>query len=239
MHPDRWSELGSPPGQCEACAHAKLNLTRRGTAYLRCLKAAEDARLARYPRLPVRDCPGFEPTRGEHAPTDPSGAAGPKDENAEARDRRADQQALWVDQQVRQAMRRGEFDNLPGAGKPLKLSDTHDPDWWVKRLIERENISGLAPPAIALRREDATLEATLDEEPTADDVRRVVSDFNARVIEARRQLLGGPPVVTATRDVEAEVEAWRARRASRRASRPSDARPERRGRRGWFRRHTG
>ena len=43
------------------------------------------------------------------------------------------------------------FDDLPGAGKPLDLPEKHDPDWWVKRLIEREKITGLAPAAIGLR----------------------------------------------------------------------------------------
>jgi hypothetical protein len=37
-----------------------MNVTRRGTAYLRCARAAWDARLARYPNLPVRECPGHE-----------------------------------------------------------------------------------------------------------------------------------------------------------------------------------
>jgi hypothetical protein len=129
---------------------------------------------------------------------------------------RMEQKTLWVDFQVRRAMERGEFDNLPGAGKPLQLPDRHDPDWWVKRLIEREKISGIAPPAIGLRREDAELDDTLDREATPDGVRRVVADFNRRVIEARRQLQGGPPVVTPLRDPDAEVESWHARREARR-----------------------
>src|SRR5215213_10307299 len=99
---------------------------------------------------------------------------------------RMEQKTLWVDFQVRRAMERGEFDNLPGAGKPLQLPDRHDPDWWVKRLIEREKLTGVAPPAIGLRREDAELDATLDREATDEGVRRVVEDFNRRVIEARR-----------------------------------------------------
>ena len=126
-------------------------------------------------------------------------------------------QTRWVDLQVQRAMERGEFDDLPGAGKPLALPDKHDPDWWVKRLIEREKITGIAPPAIGLRKEDAELDGLLDREATPDGVRRVVEDFNARIVEARRQLTGGPPVVTPTRDVDAEVEAWRERRAERRA----------------------
>ena len=55
-----WLKLGAEPGLCEACRHAKLNETRRGTAYLRCLRAAWDTSLSRYPRLPVTQCAGFE-----------------------------------------------------------------------------------------------------------------------------------------------------------------------------------
>jgi propionyl-CoA synthetase len=59
-----WRKLGSEPGLCRACLHAKLNETRRGTAYLRCTRSAWDARLPRYPRLPVSQCPGFEEEPG-------------------------------------------------------------------------------------------------------------------------------------------------------------------------------
>jgi propionyl-CoA synthetase len=58
---DAWRKLGADPGLCAACRHAKLNETRRGTVYLRCTRAAWDASLPRYPRLPVTDCAGFEP----------------------------------------------------------------------------------------------------------------------------------------------------------------------------------
>jgi hypothetical protein len=133
------------------------------------------------------------------------------DEGDNAASQRMEQKALWVDLQVRKAMERGAFDNLPGAGKPLHLPEVHDPDWWVKRLIEREKIE-VAPPAIGLRREDAELDATLDQEWAEDGVRRVVEDFNRRVIEARRQLTGGPPVVTKLRDPDEEVRRWRERR---------------------------
>lgn len=122
-------------------------------------------------------------------------------------------QASWVDEQIRVAMARGDFDNLPGAGKPLKdLGSQHDPDWWLKKLIEREQITGVLPPALALRKEDALLEKTLDRETSEKAVRDAVEDFNKRVIEARRQLQGGPPVITKTRDVDDEVARWRARR---------------------------
>ena len=41
-------------------------------------------------------------------------------------------------------------------------------------------------------------------------MREVLVEFNARIVAARRQLMGGPPVVTPLRDVEREVSAWRA-----------------------------
>jgi Domain of unknown function (DUF1992) len=136
------------------------------------------------------------------------------DEDDNAASQRMEQKTLWVDLQVRRAIERGDFANLPGAGKPLHLPEQHDPDWWVKRLIERENITGVAPPAIALRHEDAELDETLDREWAEDGVRRLIEDFNRRVVEARRQLTGGPPVITKTRDADQEVERWRERRAA-------------------------
>jgi propionyl-CoA synthetase len=56
-----WLKLGAEAGLCAACQHAKINETRRGTAYLRCTRAAWDTRLPRYPRLPVTQCVGFDP----------------------------------------------------------------------------------------------------------------------------------------------------------------------------------
>jgi hypothetical protein len=55
-----WLKLDAEPGLCGACRHAKLNETRRGTAYLRCTRAAWDSTLSRYPRLPVTQCEGYE-----------------------------------------------------------------------------------------------------------------------------------------------------------------------------------
>jgi hypothetical protein len=152
---------------------------------------------------------------------------------------RMQHQAKYVDLQIQQAMRRGDFDNLPGAGKPIKgLGAQHDPDWWVKQLIEREKITGVLPPALQLRKDDAELDARLDELHTEPEVREEVEEFNARVIKARYTPVDGPPLITQTRDVDAEVNAWRERR-SRRQEEQAPARrvstPEPRKRR-WFRR---
>lgn len=147
--------------------------------------------------------------------------------------------AAVVETAIQQAIRRGEFDDLPGAGKPIPgLGETHDPDWWIRRKIETEQLSGLGPPALMLRVENVELDAKLDGLSHEADVREALEDFNRRVIEARRQLLGGPPVVTPTRDVDAEVAAWRDRREAR-AAVPQDATDAAPRRRPWWRRPRG
>ncbi|THG32321.1 DUF1992 domain-containing protein [Naasia lichenicola] len=147
--------------------------------------------------------------RGESVPDEPRG---------ERPAASMQQRAAIAETALQQAFRRGEFDNLPGAGKPLpNLHEVHDPDWWIRKKIERENLTGLGPPALTLRTESAQLRGRIDALHLESDVRAVLDDFNRRVKEARRQLLGGPPVVTPLRDVGAELDAWRERREAARA----------------------
>jgi hypothetical protein len=152
---------------------------------------------------------------------------------------RIEQQQTWVDVQVRRAMERGDFDDLPGAGKPIPdLGEHHDPDWWLKKMVQRENIAVL-PPSLQLRKEDAELDGRLDGLAREDDVRREVEDFNTRVVAARYGTPSGPPLVTMPRDVDTTVAAWRERRESRlRQARPRTESPPAPVRRrwGWLRR---
>ncbi|MGN6407085.1 MAG: DUF1992 domain-containing protein [Curtobacterium sp.] len=147
------------------------------------------------------------------------GSLDPDEVREERRLLRAADVAAHARAQIEEAERRGVFEGNPYHGKRLPGNDgRHDPDWWIKAKIEREEITGIAPPALALRKEDAELDEHLDALSAEADVRDVLDDFNTRVREARRQLLGGPPVVTPLRDVETEVAAWRARRQERLAA---------------------
>ena len=112
---------------------------------------------------------------------------------------------------IREAIERGEFDNLPGAGKPLNLSRSGDPEWWVKNLVEREGDVPLGG-AVSLRREADTFPESLADMPHEAAVRAVLEDFNARVAaDWRRPQIGkGTPVVARKVDVDAMVERWKA-----------------------------
>ncbi|MDN5893487.1 MAG: DUF1992 domain-containing protein [Nocardioides sp.] len=177
----------------------------------------------------------------EHAderPSDQAPRSGREPKGSAAAAARMQQAHLWVELQVTQAMERGEFDDLPGQGKPIDdLGERHDPDWWLKKLVEREKISVL-PPALELRKENLRLDAALDRENVEKRVRDILEDFNRRVVAARRQLEGGPPVVTPTRDVDVEVARWHERRTARRAAAAaaSEAEASNRPRRRWWQR---
>ncbi|WP_353950914.1 DUF1992 domain-containing protein [Knoellia sp. S7-12] len=131
-------------------------------------------------------------------------------------------QESWVEKQIREAQERGEFDNLPGAGKPLKGLDDPDPDWWVKKMMAREGLDmgDALPPVLLLRREHASFPESLLDVRTEDGVREVLRDYNLRVIDDRRRPALGKesPAWAPWADVEAMVERWKQLRAGRAAA---------------------
>jgi hypothetical protein len=64
------------PGLCGECRYAAVKSTNRGTAYLRCTRAAWDGCMVRYPALPVTNCVGFEP--GGHSEDDETPIGDPR-----------------------------------------------------------------------------------------------------------------------------------------------------------------
>ena len=150
-----------------------------------------------------------------------------KDEQRPRRLNSLEDRNAVVESAVDQAIKRGDFDDLPGLGRPLKsLRNSEDPDWWIKQKMDEENISGVAPAAFQLRKENAVLEDTLDVFDREADVRDYLAGFNERVRAAVMDLREGPPIFTPPRDVDREVAAWRRRRASSEPRRVDDAAPE-------------
>lgn len=118
-----------------------------------------------------------------------------------------------MERAIREAMERGDFDDLPGAGKPLPPINPDDPDWFVRQLAAREHLdfTGALPPAIALRKEAAGFPDSLVDLGAEESVRAVLVDFNARVRQDRLRPAQGrlPPILAPTVDVEAMVAGWR------------------------------
>ncbi|MFG1704933.1 DUF1992 domain-containing protein [Nonomuraea sp. M3C6] len=116
----------------------------------------------------------------------------------------------WIDRQIREAEDRGEFDDLPGAGKPLPgLDRDHDEMWWIKQKVESEGLSMPLPPTLALRKqaEEALAEARGARSET--EVRRIIEEINGKIRQAIRTGLSGPPLNLMPFDADQIVSEWR------------------------------
>jgi hypothetical protein len=118
----------------------------------------------------------------------------------------------WVDRQVREAIERGEFDNLPGLGKPIPNLGDQDENWWIKAKLEREGIRPPLPNALALRREREEIQRTLAEVRDERDARQIIEDLNARIRDSHQRRDEGPMILVRTLPVDPTLREWRRRR---------------------------
>jgi hypothetical protein len=115
-----------------------------------------------------------------------------------------------VDRKIREAQERGEFDHLPGAGRPLPgYGGEYEEDWWVREWTRREGGAAVLPATLALRREVEDLADTLAKARDERAVRAIVAALNVKIDKALRGLLDGPPVVLRPLDPDAVVRRWR------------------------------
>lgn len=100
----------------------------------------------------------------------------------------------WIaNEKIEEAMRRGEFDNLPGKGKPLDLEDdAHIPpdQRMAYRLMKN---AGVAPPEVSLRKELEALKTELAKARTPAE--RAELERDIRMMCLRIALLTKPDSV--------------------------------------------
>jgi hypothetical protein len=148
----------------------------------------------------------------------------------------------WIDQQIADAEKRGVFDDLPGAGKPLALKREGDADYgqaWVRDYARREGVppEEFLPTPLRLRKEIERLAEAVGEMRSEQEVRDTVGDLNRRILEWRR-FSEGPPVYVRLVNKEEMLDRWRSAQAAKRVRPPArpaaDPAPQTpRGRRGW------
>ncbi|MFG2052484.1 DUF1992 domain-containing protein [Micromonospora sp. NPDC048930] len=152
-----------------------------------------------------------------------------------------------VEAQIRSAQERGEFDNLPGAGKPIPGRDLpYDESWWIKSFLEREQLPTdlLLPTPLQLRRRIEQVPTEVRDLPSEESVRAYVADLNAQIVAWLRTPTG-PRVAVRPVNIDDVVRGWRADReraaaepvaAAPEAAPAAPARPRRRWRLPWRRR---
>ncbi|HYB27205.1 MAG TPA: DUF1992 domain-containing protein [Solirubrobacteraceae bacterium] len=118
----------------------------------------------------------------------------------------------WIDRQIREATERGEFDDLPGAGKPIPdLDKPFDELWWVKRKLASEGLT-YQPPSLALRKDAHDALEAASRARSEAEVRRIIESINERIREANRKGIAGPSLMLWPFDVERVVGEWRRQR---------------------------
>jgi len=121
----------------------------------------------------------------------------------------------WIDRQIREASERGEFEDLPGKGKPIAdLDKPHDENWWIRQKLQSEDLSYL-PPSLALKKEaDSALGVALSAK-SESEVREILEQINEKIIRANRLGINGPSVALVRYDTERVLRDWQERRMNR------------------------
>ena len=115
----------------------------------------------------------------------------------------------WVERKIRESMERGEFDNLPGTGKPIPdLARPYDELWWLRKKLREERFS-IEPLTITLRRELDETRAGIAAATSEAEVRRLVAGVNERIVYVNSHTTSGPPSDLVPLDVERVVADWR------------------------------
>ena len=117
----------------------------------------------------------------------------------------------WVERKIRESMERGEFDNLPGQGRPLPdLARPYDELWWLRKKLRDEKFQ-VVPPLLELRRQLDETQARIAAATDEAEVRRLVAAINERIIYVNSHTTHGPASDLVPLPVERVVEAWRRR----------------------------
>lgn len=118
-----------------------------------------------------------------------------------------------IDRQIREAIDRGDFDNLPGSGRPLNLGRPGHERTWAERRMEGEDLAGVLPGPLGVRRQKQDIQQTLADVSDEETARAVVVHLNEQIVRSNVLPWSGPTIITGRLDVEATLAEWRRRRS--------------------------
>lgn len=144
-----------------------------------------------------------------------------------------------IDQAIREAAERGAFDNLPGAGKPLRQTASDGDGFFRRWAAEEQSGSPFLPMSLQLRKEAHDVDIRVSRERSEQKVRDLVEDLNTRISNEIRMPTSAPPLAMRQLDVDEVVASWQAerdRRAAEQAAALAAAQPPAAPKRRWWRR---
>ena len=118
----------------------------------------------------------------------------------------------FAERRIRAAQSAGEFDHLPGFGRPIAdIDEPLDENWWLRRKLRNENLQAL-PPVLEARLEIERTLQSLDNAVSESDVRHRLSALNSSIRRAHFSPVAGPADGVLPVDVERVVADWKQRR---------------------------
>ncbi len=90
---------------------------------------------------------------------------------------------IIAEERIREAMARGEFAHLPGAGKPLRLDDDSTVPGDLRIAYRILKNAGCIPPELELRKEIITLRDLLRTVEGEDAKKDAVRKLNAKLLK--------------------------------------------------------
>lgn len=88
-----------------------------------------------------------------------------------------------VEEKIKEAMEKGEFDNLPGKGKPVDLSEYFKTPEDLRIAYDLLKNAGIIPQEITLKKEIEELKKQRDAALDAQEIIRLRKEIHSRTVE--------------------------------------------------------
>ena len=108
----------------------------------------------------------------------------------------------YAERLIQEAQLAGEFDHLPGTGKPSPLIDSpYEEMWWIRDKLKREQLIHM-PPALQIREDRKLTLEQADRLSHEEAIRALLLALNERIADAMQSGRPGPPSTTLPVDIE-------------------------------------
>jgi hypothetical protein len=97
-----------------------------------------------------------------------------------------------IERKIKEAQEKGEFDNLPGKGKPLKLEDESGVPEDLRMAYKILKNSDCLPPEVELKKEIRQMEDMLEGVPDEKERYRLIKKINLKITRLNMMGRGSP-----------------------------------------------
>ena len=97
-----------------------------------------------------------------------------------------------IEKKIKEAQEKGEFDNLPGKGKPLTLDDDSSVPEDLRLAYKILKNADCLPPEIELKKEIRQMEDILADIPDEEERYRLIKKINLKITKLNMMGRGSP-----------------------------------------------